>query len=54
MSDAFCAVDKEWRLIYVNRRAEQIIRWKKEVDREADLGCVPRNDRERVITIITT
>jgi len=24
MSDAFCAVDKEWRLIYINGRAEQI------------------------------
>jgi PAS domain S-box-containing protein len=24
MSDAFCAVDKQWRLIYVNGRAEQI------------------------------
>jgi PAS domain S-box-containing protein len=25
MSDAFCAVDKEWRLIYINGRAEQIM-----------------------------
>jgi len=24
MSDAFCAVDREWRLIYINGRAEQI------------------------------
>lgn len=24
MSDAFCAVDKQWRLIYINSRAEQI------------------------------
>src|ERR1700721_2095985 len=24
MSDAFCAVDKQWRLIYINGRAEQI------------------------------
>jgi PAS domain S-box-containing protein len=29
MSDAFCAVDKNWRLIYVNRRAEQITGRKK-------------------------
>jgi PAS domain S-box-containing protein len=29
MSDAFCAVDKNWRLIYVNRRAEQITQRKK-------------------------
>jgi PAS domain S-box-containing protein len=26
MSDAFCAVDKEWRLIYINGRAERIMR----------------------------
>lgn len=25
MSDAFCAVDKDWRLIYINGRAEQIM-----------------------------
>jgi PAS domain-containing protein len=24
MSDAFCAVDKEWRLVYINGQAEQI------------------------------
>jgi PAS domain S-box-containing protein len=29
MSDAFCAVDKEWRLIYINGRAEQIMRCNK-------------------------
>ena len=29
MSDAFCVVDKEWRLIYVNGRAEQITGRKK-------------------------
>ena len=26
MSDAFCAVDKQWRLVYINSRAEQITR----------------------------
>ena len=30
MSDAFCAVDKDWRLIYVNGRAEQIIHCQRE------------------------
>jgi PAS domain S-box-containing protein len=29
MSDAFCAVDKEWRLVYINRRAEEITHCKK-------------------------
>jgi PAS domain S-box-containing protein len=29
MSDAFCAVDKDWRLIYVNGPAEQITRCKR-------------------------
>lgn len=29
MSDGFCAVDKEWRLIYVNGQAEQITRCKR-------------------------
>jgi PAS domain-containing protein len=25
MSDGFCAVDKQWRLIYINGRAERIM-----------------------------
>ena len=29
MSDTFCVVDKGWRLIYINSRAEQITRRKK-------------------------